>query len=733
MKRISKILVAPGLYWVAIPDADLYFLCGCVEDSVKHLIRRGLITPVAKDGIAYETGPNAILLSDIMLQGGHFSNLAEFPVLQMLYRQGMGIPGHPNNTGVKPLLIGNSKQIKAQLEYIHRGNYGLISREELREAGLSREEAELVWNLKMEFAFGKIKQTNHLLDSIILRDQEAEIRDGVRIRREGINQFTISYKGETAAVNLNIPIAKRYPAPYPLSFHDIKREYFSVVHSGQGDGWDINRPCMASILVYQGKIYLIDAGPNIAYCLITLGIGINEIEGIFHTHCHDDHFAGLPTLLLSDHRIKYFATPFVRASVFKKISALLSLPEEDFFEFFDVQDLQEGEWNDINGLEVKPLLSPHPVETTTLNFRTLWGGRHYTYAHLTDIIGCDSLREKEGASKHIPEGYLQKVIDGYLEPVDLKKIDIGTDKVHGRAADFEADRSNRIILAHTAVPLDNYQKEIGSSAPFGMSDVLIPSHSDPLLEKAYLYLSDYLAGVEEHDLKQLLNNQIVDFNPGTIILKRDMPTTYLYLILTGNIEMINVNTSVYNIFSSGALIGENYREEDDLSSATCRTISFVHALKIPAPAFYRFVEEHHLLRSLKKLFNRKEFLLHTWLFGESLSPRVQARITEHLVPIEFADVGKEIGEIDNNFIYIVRRGALARLHKGRIIEQLETGDFFGEDEAVFADDYQTELIVKAPASGYRLHREHIVDIPIIRWKLLEMHQKRNRTVKANSV
>ena len=122
MKRISTSQVAPGLYWVAIPEAHLLLQCGCVEDSVKHLIRRGLITPHEKNDISWETGPNAILLSDLMLQGGHFSNLAEFPVLQMLYRQGMGIPGHPNNTGRKPLLIGNAKQIRAQLEYIHRGN-----------------------------------------------------------------------------------------------------------------------------------------------------------------------------------------------------------------------------------------------------------------------------------------------------------------------------------------------------------------------------------------------------------------------------------------------------------------------------------------------------------------------------------------------------------------------------------------------------------------------------------
>lgn len=729
MKQIIKINVAPGLYWVGIPEVNLFIQCGCVEDSVKHLIRRGLINSVEKDNVTCETGPNAILLSDIMLQGGHFSNLAEFPVLQMLYRQGMGIPNHPNNSGSKPLLIGNSKQIKAQLEYIHRGNYGLTSMEELLETGLSEEEADLVWNIKMDFAFGEIKQTDHLLDSIVLKNEKVEIRDGVYIKRNEINKFTIFYKEETATVNLNIPITHRYPAPYPLGFHDIKREYFGIVHSGQGDGWDINRPCMASILVYQGKLYLIDAGPNIAYCLVALGIGINEIEGIVHTHCHDDHFAGLPTLLFSDHRIKYYATPLVRASVFKKLSALLSLPEKIFTEFFDVHDLQEGRWNDINGLEVKPLLSPHPVETTTLTFRTYWGGRYYTYAHLADIIGCDDLMARNDKSQNIPKDYYQRVIEGYLAPADLKKIDIGTNAVHGRATDFEEDRSNRIILAHTAIPLNNQQKEIGSSAPFGMVDVLIKSHSDPLTDKAYHYLSDYMAGVEEHDLKQLLNNKVVVFNPGTIILKWDVPVTFLYLLLTGNVEMINNRTGAYNIFSSGALIGENYSDDDSLISATYRTISFVHALKIPTVAFYRFVEEHHLLRSLKQLFSRKEFLLNTWLFGEALSPKVQTRITENMIPVEFSDVGGKVGPLDSQSIYIIKRGALARYYQGQLIEQLETGDFFGEDRAVFLDDYNTELTIQTPVQAYRLLAEQINDIPIIRWKLLETHQKRTRAAR----
>ena len=119
MSKTVKIQISKGIYWVEVPDAQLYVLCGCPADSVKHLMKRGLIVTKEEGGFTFETGPNAILLSDVAVQNGHFSNLSEFPVMQMLYRQGMILPGHPNNTGVKPLLIGSEAQVKSQIQYIH--------------------------------------------------------------------------------------------------------------------------------------------------------------------------------------------------------------------------------------------------------------------------------------------------------------------------------------------------------------------------------------------------------------------------------------------------------------------------------------------------------------------------------------------------------------------------------------------------------------------------------------
>ena len=291
MSKIYKTKIASGVFWIEVPKANLYVLCGCPADSVKHLMKAGKIRNVELDfenssgdadhhthgKITNETGPNAILLSDLSIQKGDFSNLAEFPVLQMLYRQGMLLPNHPNNTGAKPLLIGRENVVNAQMNYIHRGNYGLTSIEEIMKAGISRNQAEEMMRIKQFFAFGKIHPSTDLLESRIVYDKPIEVLNGVEVLRKSVNCYEFHFQGETVEVNLNLEKNESYETPYELGSHNFKREYFSIVHTGEGDGWDINRPCMASVLCFQGKIYLIDVGPNIDNTLKAIGVDVNEV------------------------------------------------------------------------------------------------------------------------------------------------------------------------------------------------------------------------------------------------------------------------------------------------------------------------------------------------------------------------------------------------------------------------------------------------------------------------
>ena len=728
MPRILKTQVSPGIFWVEIPEVHLYILCACPADSIKHLMKRGLIVTREKNGVAYENGPNAILLSDLLVQNGNFSNLAEFPILQMLYRQGMILPNHPKNTGVKPLVMGSARQVRAQMEYIYRGNYGLISEEEIVEAGVAPDEAREMMRLKFKFAFGKIKYTDELIDSIIIGQEKVEIRDGVFIRRLRLNVFEISYGEESVTVDLNLKPQEKYPAPYPLGIHNIKREYFAVIHSGEGDGWDPNRPCMSSILMFQGKIFLIDAGPNLMHSLISLGIGVNEIDGIFQTHAHDDHFSGLTTLLRSDHRIKYYATKLVRISVMKKLAALLSIEPEEFFNYFDIEDLKVQEWNDIEGLEVKPIYSPHPLETNIYVFRTLCEDGYRTYGHFADIVGMDILRnmitdndDEPGVTNY----YYDEVLRDYTQKLDLKKIDIGGGLIHGNAEDFSTDASGKILLSHTDAELSHRQKEIGSGAPFGMVDVLIPAVQDYIRRDAFHFLQGYFPSVPRHQFSILMNCPLVTFNPETIIIRGGETTEDIYLVLTGDVEMINTESNVYNMLSAGAFIGERAGLTGTASNETFRAVNFVQALQIKSGLYLQFIKKNNLYASIERLQDRLALMQRTWLFGEAISQPIQSRIARQMQASHY-EPGQEIKIANQGDLILISDGSIEVSDGPGAVSTLNSGEFFGEECALFGQSSPCEGQTTRGAEIYSIPGHILMDIPIVRWKLYETHAKKNR-------
>ncbi len=730
MKNLHTTKITDGVYWLQVPEADLYLLCGCPADVVKLLMKKGVISLTQKQEIPYETGPNAILLSDILIQNGDFSNLAEFPVLQMLYRQGMLLPSHPNNTGKKPLLIGTHDQVHAQMEYIYRGNYGLISYEEILQSGVSPDMAQRMMRLKVQFAFGKIHSTHELLDTRIVQQTPVELKNGVFVERKGLNRYEFQYKGQTVLVDLNLSAHQTYDSPYQLGFHQIRREYFAVIHTGEGDGWDTQRPSMSSILVYLGKIYVIDVGPNIVHVLRALSIDISEIEGIFHTHAHDDHFAGLPTLIHSDHRIKYYATPFVRASVAKKFSALMSMPEEKFFQYFDVQDLDHNTWNDIEGLEVKPMYSPHPVETNVFVFRVLGEDGYKTYSHLADIPSFAILKKmmgKAGGPDTISTQWYEDITTNFLAPADIKKVDIGGGLIHGQAQDFREDSSRELILAHTSETLEGYQKEIGSERSFGTVDVLISANQMYLRKQAADLLDSYFPTVPFEQLRPLLNAPIVSFNPGTIIQKKGSMTFIVYLIITGTVEFIHAEHNIQNFLSRGCFIGDVSFLQHTPSSATWRAFSYVQALRMTATLYHAFLEKNGLYDRINTILDKLDFLQQTFLFGEGISYLVQNRIAQHM-HLETYSAHEYIDPPDSPGLYVLKEGAIQLMTPatGEVIETLRNGEFCGE-ESLFPGEH-TGFLVKTshPSTVYHITGCSLLDIPIVHWKLLEIFTKRTK-------
>jgi hemerythrin len=160
------------------------------------------------------------------------------------------------------------------------------------------------------------------------------------------------------------------------------------------------------------------------------------------------------------------------------------------------------------------------------------------------------------AENSFDQSRFEAVRQEYLAKVDLKKIDVGGGMIHGAAEDLLEDTSDKIILSHQSEALTSSQKEIGSSAPFGMADVLIADQSDNMRRIAFEFLRANFPDIEKHHFRTMLNNQIVEFMPGTIILKKRQVNDDIFLILTGNVEQINSEESYYNAISAGGMVGE---------------------------------------------------------------------------------------------------------------------------------------------------------------------------------
>lgn len=728
---IEKYFISTGIQYVEIKDVDLRIQCGTPMDSIKQLKAKGFLKQSEIEGFFYESGPNAILLSDLATQNGHFSNLSEFPILHMIYKQGMGIPGHPQNKKeYSPLLIGSEEQIKAQEEYIFWGKTGLCNRKEMIAAGFSGEILEEHWRLKQFFNGGLVSCSREdILKSVIVSKSPKEIRSGVTIQRIELNVFEISYKGHSVRVDLNLKDDEVYELPFDLGHKKIEQEYFSVVNCGDGNGWDSTRTCMGSIITFQDKLFLVDAGPHIDKILTSLGICVSQIDGIFQTHAHDDHFAGLAYLFQTGRKIKYYATKAVRLTTEKKFYALLG-GEADFHDFFSVQDLPLDSWTEVDGLHIKACYSPHPVETTIFYFRAYNEKGKVTYGHLADIVSRENLKIALKTTKKregISQSFYDKVWDSYLKKCDLKKIDCGQGFVHGSALDFKDDKSKKLIISHTDWDLSDKEREIGSCDPFGKQHVLINTRVDYLDVSARKFLKSYFPSLQYEDYEQLINSERKVYPPGEILISPHKRRDYVYLILSGYVEYINTEKDIRSFRPVGSLLGEMEAFLDQATSGTYRTNCYATVLKIPLRMFHHYRKPAQSDYNLLETQDKHHFLLDHTHFGLVFSQEVLKEISQRLIG---ESITKEISlEEREGDIFYVLEGILELYFDKKLVGRLKRGDpfFLPNLKGPAFKKRVKHTLVKPLTEGtscYRVPSSLIEDNPVLLWQLGETYKNR---------
>jgi len=397
-----------------------------------------------------------------------------------------------------------------------------------------------------------------------------------------------------------------------------------------------------------------------------------------------------------------------------------------------VHDLDFDTWNMVDGLEVKPVFSPHPVETNVFIFRALWEGGYHSYGHFADVSSfrvLQSMLSKDDKSVGISQSFYDKVKREYLSPVDLKKIDIGGGLIHGDACDFKQDESKKIILAHTSLALSDAEKEIGSDGSFGSMDHLIPTYQNYGMRRAYQFLSNDFKTAPSYQLQMLLNNQAIHINPGTIMIKSGEVNDFLYLVLSGSVEMIDSKKGSKMKLYAGALLGELSALQSCPASHTYRTESFVKVLKISSRLYCDFVRINDLYNKIERLGESWQFLEGLSLFDESISHAVLNDLVQAAVLKKYP-AGHQFDVYDDQ-LYLIKQGKVHVVGAG-VCARIEAGDFFGE-EAMFAKGAKYPEMHVSDSSDpadefevYQLPLDMIRNIPILNWKLFERHEKRKK-------
>jgi hemerythrin len=533
--------------------------------------------------------------------------------------------------------------------------------------------------------------------------------------------------GESAEVDLNLGSSSSYPAPYSLPLRPAIAQEFSVVHLGEGDGWDTERPCMSSVVMWRGSPYLVDAGPNIEESLAAAGIAVADLKGLFQTHVHDDHFVGMSSLLRAERRLPYYAVPCVRRSAEAKLRALAGLDEGEFERYFQVRELEVGAWNEVDGLSVLPILSPHPLETTIFRFRaSAPGGASLTYAHYADLSSftvIDSMVTDDPDAPGISRELARRAKSDYLEPADVKKVDVGGGMIHGDAEDFAHDASPLLLLSHMSPPLSEKKHDFGSVAAFGDETILVPAREDYAASRADEFLAAYFPTAGRSEIAALAAGARSRPAGGELLLPRGKVPPLVLLVLAGLAESEDSESGARRTFSAGSLLGEREARTASPSTQDIRARGGLELLAIPRESYNAFIGRCGLSAELDRIESNRVALKRCPLFDGMSSMAAFRVIASSSESISLAS-GEALGRQGDSALYVVAEGRASIRAEGRRIEEIGPGDFFGEERILYESRCIFDAIAVSDCVAYRVPSELLAQSPFLHWRLRETCERR---------
>ncbi len=472
--------------------------------------------------------------------------------------------------------------------------------------------------------------------------------------------------------------------------------------------------------MFHGKIYLLDTPANIIDTLNALGIGLNEIEGIFNTSLHDDNFIGLSSLLLRDQKLKYYSTKVIKYSLMKKLASLLRMPLSALDNYFEFKNLEHEVWNKIDDFYIKPFLGIDSVESNIFYFKCLNKNKEYiSYAHLRNIPSLEDMKKmiKNDDDFGLSQTFYNNSKENFTKKVNLKKISYrNIDSV--LETEFDDDLSDAIILMNENS--HSFSKKI-RTRNFADIDILIKSSKNYLEQKVKEYLFTFFRDVKKDNFISLLDCEIKNIKPNTIILNEDKESDFVYLLLSGSIKKYKSFEASFSYLSAGIFLAFENIIENKKILYTYKTRSYVNVLEIPKVIYMDFIKKNNLQNKLKEIIKKEKVLKEFPLFSSFLSPKTIDIIVNNIIYKKYTH-NEEITEMKDGLCLIIK-GEVTRFLYDQKIHNLGKKDFFGERNILEFKRNNYKYKAVGELELYIIPKIVLKNIPIIHWKLFTKFQE----------
>lgn len=661
--------------------------------------------------------PTCWLLPDRKIVQGISQYSTEFPFYHFLFFSAP--PARPE----KLTVIGTARDLKVNQQILRSALLG-PSEEEMFRWKIASENASFLRReldyLALKDSAGKVLPVSHFLKEVELEtDNFIKIDDDFWVRHTGFNR----YEFQTKDANLPLLIEEESVRTFPYELAPLPQLPVAASNlkiMGGGNGFTPNRPCTGFLVEHQGIRLLVDVGPYIGQLTQHHGFSLSQIHGIYLTHIHDDHTAGLTEFIQSGNKVDLFSTPEVARAAFQKLALLYDQSEEQIAKNFNFIEVFPHQTISYYGMEMKSYYSIHSVPCLGLSLRLKTQG--LPDFHL--LYPSDTLK-LERVEELFQKGVLSQTrYDSYLhflkQPADLLVYDSGSGIIHADAQDLNQFQAKAFLCVHTdkiapeAASHFNLARG-GDTYPLTRSITPIPS---PVSLEALEFLLELFPSTSTTWLKVLLEDALTySFNPGQLVLKKGTAASNIFLLLSGNMELVidaseNTEKRVLTLVPGDLFNAETLRNKFDQPNAAIYARSIGLYLSFSGELFHQFLQRQKLSRALQEYYEIRAFLGNTPLVCElDLHTRSELACLAKSIFFPQNTTILSQGE-ESRDCYLIREGSVQVIRQEAQNQKILLGksDIFGERALLLGKRRNATVIANSEVLCYQFDSLGIHDL-----------------------